>query len=161
MIPTLNVGDLIVVQGRLNFSELAVGYQNSEVPGEIIVYQIPPEFQHMFRDPNELIVHRAVDKEDIYGNNTWYFYTKGDASGGTGHDPWNPIRQDYIIGKVVGVIPWIGNVPLFIRTPTGIVFMVLLFILILLIEYVPSFFKKEEQEQKPPTSQKQSVWRIH
>jgi len=108
MEPTLLRGDLILVQGGLNFSELTVGYMTAPVPGEIIVYRVPPEYRYTSNDP---IVHRAVAKE--YRNNRWYFYTKGDANSQI--DYWSPISQDYIIGRVVGKVPWLGNLSLFMR----------------------------------------------
>jgi signal peptidase len=108
MEPTLFRGDLIVVQGGLDFSELTVGYVTASVPGEIIVYRVPSEYRYMSSDP---IVHRAVAKE--YRNNRWYFYTKGDANSQI--DYWSPINQDYIIGRVVGKVPWLGNLSLLMR----------------------------------------------
>jgi signal peptidase I len=142
MRPTLNIGDLIVVQGFPNYSEI------NAVPapeGTIIVFHKPS-------DTEELIVHRAVDKMDV--NGTWFFRTKGDNNGS--YDVWSGegtlngwISQRLLVGRVVGVLPWIGNVPLFIRTPSGLVLVVLLFLVILFIEYVPVLSKKVKTETKP------------
>jgi len=136
---TLNVGDLIIVQGVLDANEI-----NAAPPpnGTIIVFHKPS-------DPNELIVHRAINK--VENDGTWYFQTKGDNNNGADYwggpgtkDGW--ISQSLLVGKVVGMVPWIGNVPLFIRTPQGMLIIVLLFLLILLIEYVPVLFKKTKTE---------------
>ena len=93
----------ILVQGVLDFSQLNADYMNAPVPGEIIVFRVPGQ-----PDP---IVHRAIAKE--YRNNHWYFDTKGDAN--LAIDSWSPVSQDYIIGKVVGKAPWLGNLSLFMR----------------------------------------------
>lgn len=125
MLPTLDVSDIIIVQGT-NASEIKAA---PELGGDIIVY---------YRG-SDRIVHRAIDKK--FENGTWYFQTKGDNN--SSPDPW--FSEKLLVGKVMGVIPLIGNVPLFIRTPLGTVLIILLFILMLLIEYVPELWRKEGQ----------------
>jgi len=142
MRPTLNVGDLIIVQGFSNFNDI------NAVPapdGTIVVFHKPS-------DPDELIVHRAISKVD--NNGTWYFQTKGDNnntpdywSGGGTSSGW--VSQDLLVGGVVGVAPWVGNVPLFIRTPSGLLLIILLFLVILFIEYVPVLSKKAKTKDQP------------
>ena len=62
MVPTLNIGDIIVVRGELNVSEIKA----SPIPeGDIIVFREPGS-------PGNLIVHRATDRA------TNGFETKGD-----------------------------------------------------------------------------------
>ena len=87
MVPTLNVGDLIVVQG-IPFSEV----NNSE----IIVFHSPYDY-------STLIVHRVVGIE-THQNQT-YFSTKGDANGGP--DPWQVLETDFV-GKVISIYPGVG-----------------------------------------------------
>jgi signal peptidase len=139
MIPTLNIGDLIVVQGVLNASELNVA---PKPDGEIIVFKSP-------RMEGELIVHRAVYKE--FHDGLWYFRTQGDANYGPdswwGSDTWNGmISQNRLVGRVVGKAPWIGYIPLKIRSPEGIAFIVILIVLILLAEYLPVLLKKRPEQ---------------
>jgi len=151
----LNVGDLIVVQGGFSGAEIAVGQPPN---GTMIVFYNPhyPRVGGLlfFAENKELIVHRAIYKENF--NGTWYFQTKGDNN--YGPDPWSGpdtyegmISSKLVVGKVVAVVPWIGNVPLFIRTPEGLALIVLLFILILLIEFIPVLWKQLGQERKLPT----------
>ena len=140
MIPTLNIGDLIVVQGVVNASELSVA---SKPDGEIIVFRSP-------RIEGELIVHRAVYKE--FHESLWYFRTQGDANYGPdnwwGSDTWNGmISQNRLVGRVVGKAPWIGYVPLYIRTREGIILIVILIVLILMAEYLPVLFKKQPEQR--------------
>jgi len=131
----LNIGDLIVVQGGFAGPEIHTGLPPN---GNVIVFHKP-------NDPGELIVHRAIAKAENGG--TWYFQTKGDNNGSA--DYWNGpdtldgmISSKLLVGKVVGVVPWLGNVPLFIRTTQGIILIILLFLIVVLIEYVPVILKK-------------------
>jgi signal peptidase I len=136
MVPTLNVGDLIIVQGIQNASEINAAPKPN---GTIIVF-------HKSNDPGELIVHRAVDKN--FKDGVWYFTTQGDANLG-GSAGWETnFPETLIVGKVVGVVPWIGNVPLFIRTTQGLILIVFLFVIVLLIEYIPVVLKKPKTEKQ-------------
>jgi len=137
MRPTLEVGDLIVVQGILNVSELKAA---SNPEGDIIVFRSP-------RDEGELIVHRAINKTLVEG--IWYIRTKGDAN--LTPDPWTGsntlnqmISEKLLIGKVVGRVPWLGYIPLYIRTPIGVVLLIVLILIIIFAEYIPVSSKKQE-----------------
>ena len=145
MVPNLNVGDLILVQGLSDYSEINVGPPPN---GTMIVFHRPDHSSgggFMFYVGDELIVHRARAK--VYENGTWYFTTQGDANSGSAW--WETkFPESLIVGKVVGVVPWIGNVPLFMRTTQGIIFIFFLFIVILLIEYIPEIFKKTETKRQ-------------
>ncbi len=140
MVPTLDVGDLIVVQGVLNASELKAAVKPE---GEIIVFRSP-------RVEGELIVHRAVDKE--FHDGLWYFATQGDANYGadiwTGSDTWqNMISERRLVGRVVGKAPWLGYIPLYIRTREGIILIAVLFLLIIFAEYIPVLSKKRTKQR--------------
>lgn len=131
MRPTLNVGDLIVVQGIYNVSEVKTALKPE---GDVIVFHSP-------RMEGELIVHRAVDKAQHDG--LWFFETEGDANSGmtdvwTGSDTWNGmISEKLLVGRVIGKVPWLGYVPLYIRTPLGLAIIVILVIIIIFAEYIP------------------------
>ena len=141
MVPTLNVGDLIAVQGVENASELNVA---PKPDGEIIVFRSP-------RIEGELIVHRAIYKEFNVDDSLWYFRTQGDANFGPdnwwGSETWNGmISQNRIVGRVIGKAPLIGYIPLYIRTREGIILVVILIILILMAEYLPVLLKKQPDQ---------------
>jgi len=137
MLPTLDVSDIIVIQGT-NPLEIKAG---PELEGDIIVFHSP-------YDPDTFIVHRAVSK--VYNDGLWYFQTRGDnRATNSGADTWygpgtwnGMISEKLVVGKVIGVIPWIGNVSLFIRTPQGMIIIILLFLIVLFMEYVPVILKK-------------------
>lgn len=135
MEPTLNVGDLIIVQGGLDPHDIVADWAPN---GTIIVFHKPGEW-------DTLIVHRAVQKNQ-QGDGSYYFKTKGDKSWysgqGTNTDPWD-VKETDIVGRVVGKVPWIGYVPLFMRevafpfllTPLGFIIVVLVIIGVILSDY--------------------------
>lgn len=141
MVPTLNVGDLILVQGVTNASALNAA---PKPDGEIIVFRSP-------RLEGELIVHRAVYKE--FHNGVWYFRTQGDANFGedrwNGDDVWDGmIPETRLIGKVTGKVPYIGYIPLYIRTREGIIIVVILILIIIFAEYLPVLSKKQPEQSE-------------
>jgi signal peptidase len=142
MVPTLNVGDLIAVQGVENASALNAA---PKPDGEIIVFRSP-------RIEGELIVHRAIYKEFNEDDRLWYFRTQGDANFGPdnwfGSETWNGmISKNRIIGKVIGKAPLVGYIPLYIRTREGIILIVILIVLILMAEYLPVLLKKQPEQE--------------
>jgi len=143
MRPTLNIGDLIMVHGVLNVAELKAA-PNPE--GDIVVFRNP-------NDKGELIVHRAINKTLHEG--LWFIRTKGDAnptpdpwSGLDPLDTWNyMISEKLLIGKVVGRVPWLGYVPLYIRTPTGIILLIALILIVIFAEYIPVSSRKQKPQK--------------
>jgi signal peptidase I len=123
---TLHVGDLIVIQG-VDANDLKTSYPNSD----IIVFRNP---QVAVNDSHANIVHRIIDVVEVNGK--LYFYTKGDGNGypnvwpqtptqskdnwtSSAEDPTSTykgaISEDYVYGKVVMRIPWIGSIVIFLQ----------------------------------------------
>jgi hypothetical protein len=159
---TLHIGDLLIVQG-VNPKDLNTNYPNSD----IIVFQRPDRPD----DPDAKIVHRIAGKVEV--NGTLYFYTKGDGNSGYKWptdpqgiiDSWHPspsdpsstyngaVRQDFVYGRVVMRIPWLGHIVLFMNqktNPIGLPIIVALIILLVVIEFVVPLLrgKKEPEQQK-------------
>lgn len=139
MIPTLNVGDLIVVQGGFRASDILAAYGT----GDIIVFHKPNNL-------DELIVHRAVEKFQV--GDAWYIRTRGDNNNSP--DPWQ-VSDSELVGKVVGTIPYIGHVPLFVHTPTGITLILILIMILILLEFVLPF-SKEKKKPEPEQPKEES-----
>ncbi|MCW3981984.1 MAG: signal peptidase I [Candidatus Bathyarchaeota archaeon] len=158
MVPTLQVGDMIVVQGGFAGCEINVGRYLSASPGDVIVFHT-----HLPGGPNlrpwtsgdELIVHRAVEKNQV--GEKWEFKTWGDNNGQM--DSWD-VPEAYVVGKVVGVVPYVGGIPLYIRTPTGIAIIVGLIAILIVVEIVIPLIRekettetqKEDLPSEPPSS---------
>jgi signal peptidase len=132
MLPTLNVGDLIIIQGvtpeQINASYLT---------GDIVV----------FKDAKgDLFVHRAVKKEEIGGN--YWFTTKGDNVPGE-KDQFSPWPSSRLVGKVVGRIPWVGNFALIMHSQQNIyLFTIVIIILMVIFLFFPFETGKEKKESE-------------
>lgn len=117
MIPTLGVGDLILVGAVEDFD----GLEAAPPPeGEILVFRRPS-------NPKEYIVHRAVEK--YREDDRWLFVTKGDNNP---HKDLRPVPEEDILGRVVGRVPLLGYLPLLLKTRGGIILIISLMLLILL-----------------------------
>jgi signal peptidase len=130
MLPTLNVGDLIIVQ-KIDPAQIKADPEG--LTGDILVY----------RRGNELIVHRAVKIEK--GDGVYYITTRGDNSG-INDPPWSSTD---LIGKVVMRIPYIGNLPLFLHSERNMYILFLAILVILIILMLPS---STTQGKKPEES---------
>jgi signal peptidase len=131
MEPTLKVGDLIVVQG-LNPDAINAA---AAPEGDIIVFYRPKGWQ----DPNDLIVHRAINK--TFRDGKWFFLTKGDNN--SGRDPWD-VPGDYLVGRVMSFrVPMIGFITFLMRTPAAIL-VILPMLALIIIDWVPLFKKRSE-----------------
>jgi signal peptidase I len=144
---TLHVGDILIIQ-PINPKDLNTDYPNSDV----IVYHNPQK-------PSELIVHRIAASTEVNGELA--FYTKGDGNGWdkwpnpispSEYDPWSPVPQDLIVGKVILRIPWVGWVSIIMQS-TGanntivIPVIILLIIALIVSEFVVPLLKRKQTSQ--------------
>jgi len=149
MRPALNFGDLVMVQGVLNVSEINA---LSASDGNIVVFFKPSE-------PDVIIMRRAINI--TFQDNAWYIRTKADEnkdpdrwpSGQNAGDTWGDglFHEKFLVGKVVGKIPYLGYIPLYVseslRTPAALfLFIALMFLVILCLKY-PSLLKKKVKPQ--------------
>lgn len=142
MVPTLNRGDLLIVQGGISGEQINADPRT----GDIIV----------FRNPKDLdgvpLVHRAVDKFKNENDGKWYFYTKGD------NPKTNPrtdqelgiapvVPEDCLIGKVVWKIPYLGYIKIFLGSPLGMTISIVLIVALLFLGNLPSEKEKTVAEK--------------
>ena len=99
MEPTLKIGDLLIIRGGLKAEDIHADPED----GDIIIFHSPS-------NPNSLpIVHRAIEK--FQKNGKWYFITKGDNNPLDDYKTFGwVVPEEYIIGKVIFVIPKVGYV---------------------------------------------------
>jgi len=128
MLPTLNVGDVIIVQG-VPAAQINANYTT----GDIIVYRDP-------FNPNERIVHRAVEK--VLKGNYYEFTTKGDNNAVS--DPEFP--ETYLVGKVIARIPYVGNFPLFVNALGNFYYFII--VIIIVINVLLSLIFDSDEEAK-------------
>ncbi|MDR2707333.1 MAG: hypothetical protein LBB87_01095 [Nitrososphaerota archaeon] len=168
---TLHVGDILIIQG-VDAKDLKTNYPDSD----IIVFRNPTRATN---DPEANIVHRIIDSVEVDGK--LYFHTKGDGNGypnvwpqtPQSRDPWhsvaedptstydNAISQDYIYGKVVMRIPWIGAIAMQSQKNNMItVILGILTALLIIVEFILPLIKKRKRQntktititnEEPPT----------
>ena len=124
MIPTLNVGDIIVVRGT-NPATVTVG--------TIIIFHSPYDYP-------TAIVHRVIAIDNQSGQE--FFETKGDNNPVA--DGWR-VPANNLIGVYVMKVPYVGLLSLELRGPLGWILIALLVLLIVAMEYDES---KKEQRKK-------------
>jgi signal peptidase len=124
MIPTLNVGDIIVVRGT---------EPNTITVGTIIIFHSPYDYP-------TAIVHRVIAIDDQGGQE--FFETKGDNNAVA--DGWR-VPADNLIGVYVAKIPYVGLLSLELRGPLGWILIALLVMLIIAMEYDES--KKSQSKR--------------
>ena len=144
MQPTLNVGDVIIVQG-VSASQIASQIHANPINGDIVVFAYPS-------DPSFRIVHRVIS---IVNNTdgTWTITTHGDNNPLGDNEQWNSAD---LIGKVVGVVPYVGNFSIFVSKIGDFYFFVLIIIIIIgiLLSLFTGGEEKESAEKKPPEEKK-------
>jgi signal peptidase I len=116
MLPTLNVGDVIIVQG-VSVTQIKASYTT----GDIVVFINP-------YDSDQRIVHRAVKIENT--SNGYMITTVGDNVGGQ-EDQFSPWSASLLVGKVIARIPYVGNFPLFVNALGNFYYFVIVIIIII------------------------------
>ncbi len=130
MIPTLQVGDLLVLQAQA---------PEDIIYGTIIVYNADWH--------GKPIVHRVVEVQLV--GSEYHYYTQGDNN--SARDPGYRLYED-IVGVVVFVIPYIGYVTLFLHQPYGLAIVIVLFAALLIL---PEILFKEKKEEKEVSTEEQ------
>lgn len=92
---------------------IIVRKQNTYAVGDII----------SFTDGNSVVTHRIVEKGD------GYYITRGDAN----NKADEPVPQEMVIGKVRATVPRVGLVIEYLRTPLGMLGILLLGLLLIKI----------------------------
>jgi signal peptidase len=131
MVPTLNVGDIILVRGTK---------PESITVGTIIIFHSPYDYQMP-------IVHRVLGI--MSGGNSLLFATKGDNN--PSPDAWR-VPAKNIMGVYVGKLPYVGLISLELRGPLGVTLIILLIALIVAIEYAESKTSRRKSQERLPSS---------
>jgi len=145
MVPTIYEGDILFVQNVPGEDIIAGSHVNRT--GDIIIYETQGVWPVPLQEP---VVHRVIDKN--WSSGKWWFRTQGDAN----YAPdgyWIP--EEKVYGKVVGVIPKLGWVKLFLdRTNIAIPLLVILAaVLVLSIVWDAKHPEKEAESKEVPVKQ--------
>jgi signal peptidase I len=141
MVPTLNVGDLLVVQG-IAAKDINATYGT----GDILIFA-PDKGR-----PDYRIVHRAIGR--IVENGQIKFITQGDNNGGPG--PYSPTPAEDVIGKVVMRIPYLGNLSLLTQSQGSVYpfFMIAIVLIIILLIFWNTGSENEKGGEEPKKKKK-------
>ncbi|MHA1844371.1 MAG: signal peptidase I [Promethearchaeota archaeon] len=132
MEPNIHVGDLLFLRG--------VDAPSQIKEDNVIVYDARGLWPGAPSDP---IVHRVIDK--YFDGQRWWFLTKGDNNNYP--DPaWVP--EENVIGVVVGRIPYIGYVKIFLTDSGLLVPLLVILSILLVISIIWDLIKKEEEEEE-------------
>ena len=135
MEPQIHKGDMLFVMGTE--PENIKNGTIEDKTGDIIVFNAQWPFA-----PLDPIVHRVVGKKQV--GDTWYFITKGDANV---LPDQGEVSEDDIIGVVVGGIPYIGWVKIFL-TESGLLIPLLVIIsALLIISILKDIYQDDDDDQ--------------
>lgn len=107
MEPNISVNDLVIAHRQGSYEEK-----------DIIV----------FKKADTAVVHRIIEK------NQDEYITKGDNNNTPDQ---NPVKPEMVVGKVVATVPQVGLVIEYLRTPLGIVWLILIGIVLTFFQLNP------------------------
>ena len=106
MIPTLEVYDVIVVEGNTSFQDIN--------KGDIIVFFSPAKYE---LGEERVIVHRV---DSIMSEDPRIIQTKGDNNPRSMKNVDYPITEEIYLGKVEHVIPQVGYITQILQPPINL-----------------------------------------
>jgi len=132
MVPTLEVGDLVVVQ--------AVPYSSLHV-GDVIVFAEPTDGGGCL---STVIVHRIVNitAQGIYtqGDNRFTNQRPDEP------DSWSPVPANCVRGEVMFSVPYLGQVSEAFPPPLNYILVGIIIIVVFLIEFLGSGRRETDEE---------------
>ena len=141
MIPTLEVYDVIVVEGNTSFQDVK--------KGDIIVFYSPAKYE---LGEERVIVHRV---DSIMSEDPKIIQTKGDANPRSMKNVDYPITEKIYLGKVEYVIPQVGYITQILQPPINYIIIAVI-IGVMIVKQVynkkkkPIFQSTEEPEENEP-----------
>ena len=144
MIPTLEVYDVIVVEGNTSFEDVK--------KGDIIVFFSPGKYE---LGEERVIVHRV---DSIISEEPKTLQTKGDANPRSMKNVDYPITEEIYLGKVEYVIPQVGYITQILQPPINYIIIAII-IGVMIVKQVYSKKKKtifQNTETVVETEQNQS-----
>jgi len=127
MIPTLEVYDVIVVEGNTSFEDVK--------KGDIIVFYSPAKYD---LGEERVIVHRV---ESIISEDPKTIQTKGDANPRAMKNVDYPITEKIYLGKVEYIIPQVGYITQILQPPINYIIIAI----IIGVMIVKQIYKKKKE----------------
>ncbi|PWR73430.1 S26 family signal peptidase [Methanospirillum stamsii] len=168
MVPHMNVGDLVLVVAGDRYGTLesleegnTSGYNKFGMPGDVIIYRpngntdLHPIIHRamMWVDKGEEIVLASGQRKITYTAPHGGYITKGDNNPVIDQIGWSnyrnlggpiePVKKEWIIGKAMYSVPYVGYLPLNIIP----VIIIVVALMVLHELYLRNRAKKEEEEK--------------
>ncbi len=151
MEPTIYRGDMLIIQQKAPLEIKNASEAQGDINADIIVYWA----QGVWKPADavsEPIVHRVVGKK--YEEGKWWFLAQGDNTG-TNPYPDNPstptenwIPEENIIGIVIGKIPYVGHIKLFLEDQNLIFPLMVGLSVLLILSIIYDITHPEEEEEE-------------
>jgi signal peptidase len=129
MVPSLTIGDIIIVNGGIDFDEINAG--------DIIVFNEP-------KYGSKVIVHRV---KEIHEASTRQIITKGDHN--FAPDDWVVTSEDFL-GGVIFTIPRVGYLTTALAPPMNYLLIMMVVITIFILEIRGARPESEESQESTP-----------
>jgi signal peptidase I len=151
MEPTIMTGDLLFVKGPV-YADIING-THPDRTGDIIIYDSNDVWALPVSDP---IVHRCVGKNYSITEHKYYFQAWGDNNGAADEGGvWIP--QENVLGVVVGRVPYIGYIKIWL-TNSGMAIPIMVFLgLLLVISIVYDITHPEDESEKSKDKKSRDV----
>jgi len=154
---------LPTMQGSMHILIVLSGSMNPKInPGDVVVstYTNPEEIKindvitfTSADNPKNCVTHRVINITNE--NGTISFQTKGDAN----EDPDQRIVQtSELIGKVVIVIPYLGYVPHFAKSPLGFITLIIIPGVLIIIGEIWNIKKIKKKESEEKNKNQKKIW---
>ncbi|MGN0986914.1 MAG: signal peptidase I [Otoolea sp.] len=124
MEPFYHVGSVVIVNTHVNPEEIQVG--------DPITFRM---------ESNAVATHRVIASDLELRQ----FRTKGDANE---DEDASPVSYDNLIGKAGVSVPYIGYIPLYMKTPKGMFCIGAYVIIFILLQLIPEIVKPEKEEEQ-------------
>ena len=118
MEPEIHVGSIVYTK-PVEFNDLEVG--------DIIGYKISED---------TMVTHRIVSIDEEEGT----VITKGDANEA---EDANPVNKENIVGKVNLILPLLGYISIYAKTPLGIAAVCAIIAILIILNFLPDVLEKE------------------
>ena len=129
MVPSLTIGDIIIVNGGIDFDEINAG--------DIIVFNEP-------KYGSKVIVHRV---KEIHEASTRRIITKGDHN--FAPDDWFVTSEDFL-GGVIFTIPRVGYLTTALAPPMNYLLIMMVVAIIFILEIRSVRSEPEESQESTP-----------
>lgn len=126
MSPTFDAGSVIITQ-KADADKLRVG--------DILTYKPLGD--------NTLVTHRIVNV--IHSGSSYSYITRGDANN---VDDVSPVSYENTVGRVIFWMNGVGTALLYIRTPMGIAFIIIVVVLLILLSFLIGKLKVYASDEK-------------